>query len=344
MKRAGVIYQAGEGGHGIKKRFKAYRKHFEVPDDEDIPLVVLPAKVDLFAKDGDTKAMIDEIKAWQLVMTVPLGVLFIDALATATIGADENSGKDMSVVLANIALIEEECKIHVCLVHHMNADGKKLRGHTSIHANVDQVVLITNDEATKVRTAKLVKQKDDEDGLTLKFALASVPVGMNKKTGKEVTSCVVVSVSEKERLKKEQQKLGWAPNPTERRILMNMFEAIDRHGKLVTSPLDGPEAAIGKVVVHWRAYRDVALERMIEVEDKKKAGDQIGQEYKRGKDFMIKSGIIGVATPYMWWAGKPIRGFPRTFPKAEAAEETTAPTSPGLQEMLSLGDDEEIML
>ena len=52
VKRGGVIYQAGEGGHGIKKRLKAYRQHFEVADDRDIPLVILPSKVDLFSPRG----------------------------------------------------------------------------------------------------------------------------------------------------------------------------------------------------------------------------------------------------------------------------------------------------
>ncbi len=320
VKRGGVVYQAGEGARGVKKRLRAYRKHFEVDPTDDVPFVFLPSKVDLYSKEGDTQPLIDEIKAWALTMTHELRLVVIDTLATATAGADENSGKDMSIVLQNIARISEETGAHVMLVHHMNADGKKLRGHTSVGANVDQVITVTMDEVTKVRTATLFKQKDDEDGLKITFSLASVSLGHNPKTQRDITSCVVLTVSEKERLKKEQERQGFTVNPTERRILMNLFDAIDRHGKFVADEKDGPKAAIGKVVVDWNSFRDVALEKMPEVEDKKKASDQIRKEFSRSKDFLIKAGIIGVASPLMWWAGKPVRGFSRTFPRGQMAD------------------------
>lgn len=350
VKQGGVIYQAGEGGTGIWNRLKAYRKHFNVPADEDVPIVILPSKIDLFSRDGDTQALIDEINAWKLVMTQPLRVIFIDTLATATIGADENSGKDMSVVLANIAEIEEKCGAHVCLVHHMNADGKKLRGHTSIHANVDQVITVTKDETTNIRTARLAKSKEGEDNVSLRFELASVKVGYSERRQKDVTSCVVLPVGEKERLKKEQEKQGISVNPTERRILMNMFDALDRHGKFVATEKDGPRAAIGKTIVHYDHYREVAMEKMPEVADRKKAVEQVRKEFARAKDFLIKSGIIGVSSPHMWWAGKPVRSFPRTFPQGGQmadnwrtdAGQTAPPLSPGMAEMMD--SDWEIQL
>ncbi len=279
-------------------------------------------------------------------MTVPLRVVFIDTLSTATIGADENSGKDMSVVLANIARIEQECGCHVCLVHHMNADAKKLRGHTSIHANVDTVIIVTQDEETKIRTARLAKQKDDEDGIKITFSLAAVPVGHNQKTQRDITSCVVLSVGEKERLKKEQDKQGFYVNPTERRILMNYFDTVDRHGKFIANDKDGPAAAIGRVVVDYRDYVTVALEKMVEIEDKTKARDQIKKEFTRAKDSLIKYGILRLVSPYLWWDGKPIRGFTRTFPKSQNQDEIGTnprqtqdnPISEGMREALESGD------
>lgn len=316
VKRCGVIYQAGEGGLGVKKRLKAYRDYYKVLPDEDVPIAALLSKVDLYSADSkDTDDLIAEIKSLSLVMSMRAGLFIVDTFATATGGADENSGKDMSVVLKNIARIEHECRLHVMLVHHMNADGKKLRGHTSVHAAADQVILVTVDDETKIRTVKLAKQKDDEDGVSLKFALASVVIGFNEKTQRDVTSCVVLSVTEKERLKKEQEKLGFSPKPTERKILMNMFDAIDRYGKLIASEKEGPKSAVGHVVVDYEYFRDVAIEKMLEVTDRTKAVEQIKKEFARNSTFLIKSGVIGVARPYMWWKGKPIRGFARTFPQ-----------------------------
>lgn len=315
VKKGGVVYQAGEGGRGIKKRLKAYRKQFGVDVTDDIPFVLLPHKVDLFSKEGDTEKLIDEINAWALTMSEPLRLVVIDTLATATAGADENSGKDMSLVLANIATIAEKTGAHVQLVHHMNAEGKKLRGHTSVFANVDQVIQVVCDPDTKVRTATLVKQKDDEDGVKVHFSLASVVVGYNEKAARDVTSCVVLSVKEKERLKKEQEKFGFSPKPTERKILTNFFKAIDQYGVFVASEKDGPAAAIGKVVVDYKFYSRVCVDSMVEVEDKVQAADQVKKEWSRNSQWLTKGGVLNVSRPYMWWTGKPIRGFSRTFPQ-----------------------------
>lgn len=348
VQRGGVIYQAGEGGLGMKKRQKAYRKHFKVDDDEDIPLVVLPAKVDLFARDGDTDRLIEAIKAVRVTLSVPLRVVFIDTLATATIGADENSGKDMSVVLANIARIEESCGVHVCLVHHMNADGKKLRGHTSIHANVDTVLVVTVDENTKIRSAKLAKQKDGEDGIRIPFTLASVEVGQNPKTSKPITSCVVLTVSEKDALKKEAEQMGFSVRPSEEKILIPLFKALKRYGKFVETDMDGPSDAIGKHVVDFQVYLEVAAEMDAGADDKTKAKDRLRKSFEANNKFLLKAGVIGFHRPYVWWTGKAIRGFPHTFPEGSqyrrpgADVDPAPPPSPGLAEIID--SDQEILL
>ena len=345
-KRGGVLYQAGEGSRGVRKRLRAYRKHFNVPADADVPFVFLGSKVDLYSRDGDTQALIEEIKAWALTMSEPLRLVVIDTLATATAGADENSGKDMSLVLANIAQISEETGAHVMLVHHMNADGKKLRGHTSIFGNVDQVITVVMDEDTRVRTATLAKQKDDDDGLKLTFSLGQVALGTNERTGRDITSCVVLTVDEKERLKREEAAQGYSVNPTERRILMNLFDATDRYGKFVADTKNGePRDALGKTVVKWDYFRDVSLSKMAGVseDDRKKAVEQIRKEFERFSTFLIKHGVIGVDRPYMWWTGKPIRGFPRTMPNyrggAPELPLDNNPSSPGMAEVID-GDGE----
>lgn len=356
VKQGGVVYQAGEGGLGMKKRQRAYCKQFEVSRAEDIPMVVLPAKVDLFARDGDVDRMIAAIKTIQLTMSATLRVLFIDTLATATIGADENSGKDMSVVLANIARIEDECRIHVCLVHHMNADGKKLRGHTSIHANVDTVILVTNDEATKIRTAKLAKQKDGEDGKTQRFRLKSIAVGHDDRRQKDITSCAVVPVTETEQLTAEKERLGFEVRPSEEALLIPLFAAIKKYGKFVATEQDGPVEAKGRHVVDFAYFLDVAVEMDATGDEKGPARERIRMAFKRNTSFLTKAGIIvfkriSDKTSLVWWTGKPVRGFPETFPEhmrnrtnpTQTADNSQTnpnmPLSPGMAEVMDSGGE-----
>jgi 5S rRNA maturation endonuclease (ribonuclease M5) len=316
VKRGGVIYQAGEGGLGFLDRMDAYAKHFSVPDDEDVPFELLPSKINIFSKDSkDVDNLISEINALSLTMSAPVELFVIDTLSKATVGADEISGKDTAVILSNVERIRDECGVNVMVVHHMNAKGEKMRGHTSLKDNADQVIFISHDKDTGIREANLEKMKDGEDGLRFRFSLASIPVRRNDRTGADVTSCVVLSVTEKERLKKEQQRLGFSPNPTERRVLMNLFAASDRYGKFVATEADGPRAAVGKIIINWTAYKAVAMESMVEVDDKVKAADQVKKELGRTKTSLQKYGIIGVNSPYLWWDGKPVRGFSRTFPE-----------------------------
>ena len=317
VKQGGVIYQAGEGGRGVIKRLIAQQIHFGIPADEDIPLVLLPAKIDLFSKEGDTQAFIDEVKVHASRMACPLQLIVIDTLSKASAGAEENSGKDMGAILDNIDKIRTATGAHVQFVHHLNSDGKKLRGHTSIRADVDQVITITNDESTKIKTATLTKLKDDEDGGQIQFALAQVKVAFDEDRERDITSCVVLSVSEKDRLKKEQERQGISVNPTERRFLVEFFEAIDKYGTFVVDGRDGPVAARGKTVVTWDNYVEVALSKMLAEDDPKKAKDRLRKAFNRMTDGLVKYGAIKLDKPYLWWTGRPIRGFARTFPKPD---------------------------
>ncbi|RWC91676.1 MAG: AAA family ATPase [Mesorhizobium sp.] len=355
VRRCGVVYQAGEGGLGLLDRMEAYAQHFKLPEDEDIPFAMLPGKIDIFTKEKkDVGLFIEEVndfsKKWQEQFGFAAGFVVIDTLKKAAPGIDEISGKDNAVVLDNVARIERETRCHVCLVHHTNADGKKLRGHTSLRDDVDQVILIEHDKETGIRDAVLDKIKDGEDGRKIRFSLIAVPVRsetMSDGTTKEFTSCAIVTVTEKERLKKEQERQGFTVNATERRMLMNLFDTVDRHGRFIANDKEGPKAAIGKVVVDWKDYLAVAREKILDVDDQSQATGRITKEFKRYSDGLIKYGIIGVSKPYMWWAGKPIRGFSRTFPKNQNSENSGTntgqtpdnPISPGMADIFDSGGD-----
>lgn len=350
--KGGVIYQAGEGGIGIDKRFQAYKKHFKVPDEEEVPLVILPQKVDLFSPDGDVNALIEEIKAWSLTMAEPLRLVVVDTLATATVGADENSVKDMGIALKNIARVEEALGCHVMLVHHMSADGKKLRGSTSIHANIDTVITVFITDATdRVRKARLVKQKDGEDGIDLVFTLGSVELGEEDWTGKPKTSCVVLTVSEKEQLRLMKERSGFSVKPAQAALLTPLFKALKRYGRFVASEDDGPPEAIGKIVVDYSYFIDVAYEMNASEGTIEQVKNRLRESFKRNitEGDLARYNVIafrrvnGGKTGIVWWTGKPIRGFPETFPDyhrnppedhQEAATNPQVPMSPGMAEML----------
>ena len=292
-----VIYQAGEGARGVKKRLRAYRKHFGVSASERVPFVLLQSQIDLYRPDGDTLALIAEIKGLAALYSEPLRLVVIDTLATAASGADENSGKDMGAVLANISKINAETGAHVCLVHHMNAGGKKLRGHTSLYANVDQVILVARDEETRVRTVVLDKQKDDEDGVNLSFELLPVEIGV-KPDGRALTSCVVVA-SHRETSKPPQ------PTSTGRDFLKErdelvfraLMSALAEHGQRAPPSLNLPGGMRVVSVDCWHAaYSQISQQ----------GGQSAARAIDGSGSWLARFNVIGRADPWVWWTGKPL--------------------------------------
>lgn len=318
-KRGLVVYQAGEGARGIKKRLRAYRKHFEIPPDENVPFELLQSHVDLWRPDGDTAPLIAEIKQIAALHSVPLRLVVIDTLATATAGADENSGKDMSAVMANISRINDETGAHVMLVHHMNADGKKLRGHTSVYANVDQVILVTRNEETGVRKVVLDKQKDDEDGISFNFELLSVEIG-RRDDDRPITSCVVVDVGERE--KAIAKRGGFKLRDQEALLFRALLKALAEHGEQAPSVLELPLGTRVVKASFWKAeFEKIAPYETGGTDDtaKKRRADAIRKALERAGASLLKFGVIGRNEPWIWWTGKPVAGFRETFGGSDAA-------------------------
>ena len=315
-KRGLVVYQAGEGARGIKNRLRAYRQHHAIPVDEKVPFVLLQSRVDLHSPDGDTKGLIDEITGICAHYQMPLAAFFIDTLARAMGGADENNGRDMGAILNNIDTIRDATKAHICLVHHLNADGTKLRGHTSVFANMDQVLSVICDAETKVRTLKLAKQKDESDDITIKFELVALKVG--DRDGKDVTSCVVVQQGEKEKIKGLEGQRPFRPNTGEMNFLVALFRALNENGVAppdnILCPSNVSKVVDFKHVREW--FRRLNLNQEA---DSTKEQQRLSQAIKRAGDSLKKFQIIGVDENQLWHSGKVIYGIEQTYPRQNKA-------------------------
>lgn len=307
VRHGGVIYHAGEGARGVKKRLRAYRQHFGVPKRLGT-FVLLTKPVDLFRPSGDTDALITEIKKHAERMPVPLELVVIDTLATATAGADENNVKDMSMVLANIAKIADACGVHVMLVHHMNAAGTKLRGSTSIGANVDQIIEVTKDEKTKVKTAVLTKQKDDEDGLKFIFKLKQIILGQ-RDDGQNITSCVVVGVNETEAAQAEGDRRAFHLNDGEHAFYRALVTALGEHGQ---PPPEGCAVPRGiGLVVHYDKVKEIfRKQNLTEETEQDREIERLKKALQRARTSLAKYNCIGADNPWIWRTTRPVKGFP----------------------------------
>lgn len=177
-----VVYVALEGGRGIKNRLEAWEA-----ENTDVSNV-LTVLDHVTLTDLDQAAALAEAVSSQCEQGA---VVFIDTLAQAIPGADENSGKDMGLALEAAKHIAASVGGLVVLVHHTGKDKSKgLRGHSSVHAALDAAIVVERNAMTNLRSWQVSKMKDGEDGHTGSFELAVHQLG-NDRYGAAITSCAV---------------------------------------------------------------------------------------------------------------------------------------------------------
>ena len=186
---SGVVYIASEGAHGVRNRIAGLRSKIGVlesafkfigqapdlgdaEDVEDLKATLLLAKTDLEAKGHG------------------LGVIAVDTLSASIPGADENSAKDMSPVLAALQTMAAELGALVVVIAHTGKDETRgLRGWSGLLANADGLIMLDTPDGG-VRVGSVVKVKDGESGDRFAFSLAVVEIGLDG-DGDPITTCTI---------------------------------------------------------------------------------------------------------------------------------------------------------
>lgn len=178
-----VVYAALEGGRGMQQRQAAW-DHVNGHRADRVRFLL------------DSFTLFDETQVTHCIEVVTeaceMGsVVIIDTLAQATPGADENSAKDMGLVLQAASSIAKAINGLVILVHHSGKEASRgLRGHSSLNGAMDAVIAVERDRQTNRRSWRVTKMKDGDDGASGQFELEVVDLGPDGFGGR-VTSCAV---------------------------------------------------------------------------------------------------------------------------------------------------------
>ncbi|MDR6431266.1 AAA family ATPase [Brucella pseudogrignonensis] len=319
VRKGGVIYQAGEGQKGLRKRIKAYRQWNGLVSSDNLPFVFMPARLNLYQNDDQTNEFIEEAKHWASTFDVPLELVVIDTWATATVGANENDGKDVGSVLERGRRISEALNCHVLFVHHMNADGTKVRGHSSLIANLENALIIRlaeglrDEDGRQIREVFLQKNKEGEDGITFRFALSQVTIGRDEEDD-PITSCVVVTPRGEG--SDEAPEKRPAITDKENVLLTAIENAISDHGVEAPPSMNLPRDVR---VVHWQkvidAFDKLDFEYAVSDEDdedaRKRKLDARRKELGRRGERLFAKRLIARENPNVWLTPKAKRRFSR---------------------------------
>ena len=136
VKRGKVAYIAGEGTAGLRRRFEAWGKSHGVDPMGDVYLSSGAAAL----SEPDQVAMVaDSLKA----LPEPPVLIIVDTLSRNSGGADENSTKDMALLVRHLDYLRESIGATVLLVHHSGlSDKDRARGSSVINAAMDFAYMV----------------------------------------------------------------------------------------------------------------------------------------------------------------------------------------------------------
>ena len=279
-----VVYIAGEGGAGLKRRLDALRKRHSMPE---IPnLYFLKSQLNLRSTMEDLVGLLASIKK----NNIKPKLIVIDTLARAFAGGNENTSEDMGAFINIIGLLQQATGSAVMIVHHSGKDeARGQRGHSSLLGAVDAELELTriSDENSDERIGQILvtKQKDGEDGFKLMFQMETVALSAIDPEHKSL-ALVPIEIPETPAKKKIDRTL----NANDKTVLAALRMAINEDGEMVGLS----QIPANTRVVNVNAWRQYYYTGNPNGEDTKR------KTFARAVERLVSHGTVGSWANYCW--------------------------------------------
>jgi hypothetical protein len=287
--KGAVLYIAAERGALVKRRLAAWRKTHEL---RDIPLAVVADHFDLWSDRRHTLEIAELARRLADATGEPVRWIIIDTVAQCLPGGDENSGKDMGALVANLAFLQRETGAHVTGVHHVpHGDQARMRGHGVLLGAADSTFSVEKDEDGRLHVFTSRKANDGPEGEKIAFQLESVELSTDAETGDVTTAPVVVPADKSgQRPDKKSVRLS-DPEENARRALI---DAVETHGQAPPVHFNLP-ASIR--VVRAETWRTLCEQRKMTESDKP---DTLRRIFSRVTQGLQRKGVISVREGWAW--------------------------------------------
>ena len=285
VKQGAVLYVALERAAVVARRAIALRSELALGS---VPFGLVRGPLDL--REPQTALdVVETISRLSDRHRCEPALIIIDTVSRALCGGDENSPKDMGLLVADLARIQQGVGVHLALTHHQPVDGKeRMRGHGALLGAADTTVHVSKNGTE--RLAEVVKSSDHEEGQRVAFTLKSVIVDQDE-FGDPVTAPVVVEAEATEAATAAQRTAARIPKNS--KLALNALrEAVDEAGERVTSNHVPPALRVTTVDL-WREY---AFKRGIGGQDP----DARRKAFKRAVENLASDRLVGMWEPYAW--------------------------------------------
>lgn len=147
-----ILYVAAEGASGYRLRLDALEQRYKQEKGVDQPtgnIHFVPSTVNLMDR-RETEQFVNEV----VNVYKPRLVIF-DTLARCMVGGDENSSRDMGILVDNCGLIQRTGAA-VLMIHHTGKNGTGERGSSALRGAADSMIEVSkDDDLITVESSKL---------------------------------------------------------------------------------------------------------------------------------------------------------------------------------------------
>lgn len=132
-----VMVVPAEDSAGWALRRRAWRGFHQ---NTDGTVYTWPEEVNLMNPAGDVDTFIEQTR------NLDLGFIIFDTLHQSMVGADENSSRDMGIVIQSCKRIQRETGAAVMLVHHTGKNGSSERGSSALRGAAHTMIELSNED------------------------------------------------------------------------------------------------------------------------------------------------------------------------------------------------------
>jgi hypothetical protein len=190
VKGGRVLYVAAEGSTGMTMRTAAWKRFYDIGEPPAVTWI--PSAINLF----------DPLWAMgfaEAVTDANFDMIIIDTLARSTVGAEENSAKDMGEMIQNLDRIRiASGGACVVVIHHTGKDAERGgRGSTALKGALESEITVTG-SISEILYVNSSKQKNVEELDKVGFKAQKVGLGGIGLDGEELSSVVIVPATSEE--------------------------------------------------------------------------------------------------------------------------------------------------
>ena len=189
--KADVLYICAEGIGGLKNRIAAWKQHHGINGSIE-GVRIVPQAINLMDRASAEHLIVSAVEVQQASGFTPKLVI-CDTLARSMAGGDENTMKDMALVIANADLIRRKLGGATFLpVHHSGKDQTLgMRGSSGLPSAADTSLRLTRTDPNVEMLCE--KQKDGEAGWTLHMKAEKVILPPREGSLKPRSSLVLIA-------------------------------------------------------------------------------------------------------------------------------------------------------